>query len=122
MAPLGVQFGPGEGQTIVVHERLMPNGYQDRLNGPADNPMSSCMSCHARAQWPEPSYERLPFAPKDRNDNKIICLLHDWRGENACDLDCTDDCIPGGRSPISPSSRSVDYAQQMSLALRNSNY
>jgi hypothetical protein len=31
-------------------ERPYP-GFQGRLNGPADNPRSSCLSCHAAAQW-----------------------------------------------------------------------
>ncbi|WPN55819.1 hypothetical protein [Pseudomonas sp. P9_31] len=26
-------------------------GFQGRLNGPADNPRSSCLACHAAAQW-----------------------------------------------------------------------
>lgn len=32
-------------------ERPWP-GFQGRLNGPADNLRSSCMSCHALSQWP----------------------------------------------------------------------
>ena len=27
-------------------------GWAGRLNGPVDNPMSSCLSCHSTAQWP----------------------------------------------------------------------
>ncbi len=27
-------------------------GWAGRLNGPVDNPISSCLSCHAIAQWP----------------------------------------------------------------------
>lgn len=39
----------GPGQTW--NERPWP-GFQGRLNGPADNLRSSCISCHALAQWP----------------------------------------------------------------------
>lgn len=39
----------GPGQTWP--ERPWP-GFQGRLNGPADNLRSSCLSCHALAQWP----------------------------------------------------------------------
>jgi hypothetical protein len=35
-------------------------GFQGRLNGPADNMRSSCMSCHALAQWPR---SRLGIVP-----------------------------------------------------------
>jgi hypothetical protein len=39
------------GPNQVWDERPWP-GFQGRLNGPADNLRSSCMSCHALAQWP----------------------------------------------------------------------
>ncbi|GEC41658.1 hypothetical protein EME01_57300 [Sinorhizobium meliloti] len=39
------------GSNQTWSERPWP-GFQGRLNGPADNLRSSCMSCHALAQWP----------------------------------------------------------------------
>ncbi len=33
--------------------RQMHVGYKGRLNGPVDNPISSCLSCHATAQSPQ---------------------------------------------------------------------
>lgn len=42
-------------------ERPWP-GFQGRLNGPADNLKSSCMSCHALAQWPRS--QRLGILPR----------------------------------------------------------
>jgi hypothetical protein len=41
-------------QSIMRH-----NGWLDRLNGPVDNPKSSCLSCHSTAQWPV-SADMLP--------------------------------------------------------------
>lgn len=35
---------------VVWPERPFP-GFQGRLNGPADNMRSACLSCHAMAQW-----------------------------------------------------------------------
>ena len=33
-------------------ERVRFLGYHGRLNGPVDNPKSSCLSCHSTSQWP----------------------------------------------------------------------
>jgi hypothetical protein len=69
MQPVGLQWGndptvtPTNGKPIrqswlnpdptVVRPNLMQHyGWADRLNGPVDNPVSSCMSCHATAGWP----------------------------------------------------------------------
>jgi hypothetical protein len=43
-------------------------GWNGRLNGPVDNPMSSCMSCHMTAAAPQkiemsPLFEKRPPAP-----------------------------------------------------------
>ena len=50
-------------QTIINPDRneLPPShlGWNGRLNGPMDNPMSSCYSCHATAEYPQIS----PISP-----------------------------------------------------------
>lgn len=38
-------------------------GFQGRLNGPADNLRSSCLSCHALAQWPRSRVGIVPSGP-----------------------------------------------------------
>lgn len=50
--------GPGQSWP----ERPWP-GFQGRLNGPADNRLSSCLSCHALAQWPRSI--ALGIVPRD---------------------------------------------------------
>jgi hypothetical protein len=122
MEPLGVQWGPRREQTINVSAGYASNGLEGRLNGPADNPMSSCLSCHARAQWRELPSDRLPFVPRDANDRAMICLLHDWGGEGTpgCPPGPQGQaCIPAGRSPVSPDGTTLDYSLQFALALRN---
>lgn len=50
-------------ETIINDDPTMPAqhlGWNGRLNGPADNPKSSCMSCHSTAQFPAVS-EIMPF-------------------------------------------------------------
>ena len=62
VSPVGVMWGndPGYGgtgpltQTWLNPDVHMPHvGYQGRLNGPVDNPVSSCMSCHSTAELPQ---------------------------------------------------------------------
>jgi hypothetical protein len=61
VAPVGSSWGNDpnySGSGIVGEQEMnadvhMPHvGYQGRLNGPVDNPVSSCLSCHATAQIP----------------------------------------------------------------------
>lgn len=61
VAPVGVMWGndPGYSGTGGLKETWinpavkMPHlGYQGRLNGPVDNPVSSCLSCHATGEDP----------------------------------------------------------------------
>lgn len=48
MRPMGVQFGMDANETLIF-ANAQTNGFQGRLNGPADNPKSSCLSCHSTA-------------------------------------------------------------------------
>ncbi|HEY9104180.1 hypothetical protein [Chitinimonas sp.] len=59
--PVGVMWGNDPGysgsgplqETWLNADVKMPHvGYQGRLNGPVDNPVSSCLSCHATAEMP----------------------------------------------------------------------
>ncbi len=62
VSPVGVMWGNDPGyagtgpltQTWLNPDVHMPHvGYQGRLNGPIDNPISSCMSCHSTAELPQ---------------------------------------------------------------------
>jgi hypothetical protein len=64
MQPVGLMWGDDPGVTPTVGTikqswlnpataTLMQHyGWAERLNGPVDNPLSSCISCHATAGWP----------------------------------------------------------------------
>jgi len=64
MQPVGLMWGDDPGVTPTVGTikqswlnpataTLMQHyGWAERLNGPVDNPLSSCLSCHATAGWP----------------------------------------------------------------------
>lgn len=51
MRPMGVQTGfdsPEKGESIIF-PGAYANGSGGRLNGPADNPKTSCLGCHGAA-------------------------------------------------------------------------
>lgn len=59
--PLGIMWGNDPGynggrfrEARINQDVKLPHlGWQGRLNGPVDNPASSCLSCHATAQYPQ---------------------------------------------------------------------
>lgn len=88
VAPVGVMWGNDPGysgtgpltQTWLNPEVHMPHvGYQGRLNGPVDNPISSCMSCHATAELPQGTMvtvrSRTPATAKSGRDDSSLMQL-----------------------------------------------
>lgn len=60
--PLGLMFGNETNQSFLNRHIPIPQhfGCQQRLNGPVDNPKSSCLACHAMAEIPKDlNFERL---------------------------------------------------------------
>ena len=64
LIPIGIMWGndpeavsPGQplAQTLINTSSDLPKqhlGWNGRLNGPVDNPFSSCLSCHSTGEWP----------------------------------------------------------------------
>jgi hypothetical protein len=79
----------------------MPHlGYQGRLNGPVDNPISSCLSCHSTAQDP------LGTAPMFPQPGKPVSY---WFRN-----------IPSG-TPFQPPANPLDYSLQVAFGIKNFN-
>lgn len=76
--------------------QAMHIGYKGRLNGPVDNPISSCLSCHSTSQNPE-------FRPLIPDVSKESDLLKFFR--NIKSNETFDDL---------PTSHSLDYSLQLS--------
>jgi|SRR5581483_7244918 len=105
VAPVGLMWGndpeySGAGplkQTLLNPTVHMPHvGYQGRLNGPVDNPTSSCLSCHATAETPAGTMvpgNGVDPAPWFRN-------------------------IPAG-TPFDTGRQSLDYSLQLSVGISN---
>jgi hypothetical protein len=54
VVPLGLMFGNESNENVLNDNVPVPQhfGCQKRLNGPVDNPKSSCLACHAQAEIP----------------------------------------------------------------------
>jgi len=54
VVPLGLMFGNELSESFLNDNLPVPQhfGCQARLNGPVDNPKSSCLACHAQAEVP----------------------------------------------------------------------
>jgi hypothetical protein len=126
-------FDPAKGklqQSWINPAVSMPHlGYQGRLNGPVDNPQSSCLSCHSTAQTPinppgmfPPSKRGQPPAPD--------CLAFWFRNvptgtpfltsPSALPASCstgTGPAAPAGRP--APAATSLDYSLQVAYGLAN---
>jgi hypothetical protein len=105
VAPVGLMWGndPGYSGTGPLKETWlnkpavnMPHvGYQGRLNGPVDNPASSCMSCHGTAEYKQGAMIGTP--PTDPNFFR--------------DLACT--------TPFAPNGLALDCSLQVAVGLKN---
>lgn len=79
-------------------------GWNGRLNGPVDNPMSSCLSCHSTSEWPVnagmmPGQGVQPSTPEWMN----------WFRN-----------IKSGEA-FAPHSKSLDYSLQLAAGIQNFN-
>jgi len=100
-------------------ERPWP-GFQGRLNGPADNLRSSCLSCHALAQWPRS--RALSIVPDSGTYSLAnlanVTVRDDLRGKYMKNIAAGQLTDPNEATPGSnwDGARSLDYSLQLSTA------
>ncbi len=117
--PVGIMWGNDPGvrvadirkgktltQTIINESPDLPFqhlGWANRLNGPVDNPISSCLSCHSTAQWPLGGFSLVP-------GRKVLPDSDEWMTwfRN----------IKAGQ-PFTPGKTSLDYSLQLSVGIQN---
>jgi len=112
--PAITRRNPNLKETIINpdDDELPPThlGWNGRLNGPADNYLSSCMSCHMTAQAPT----RSPMSPLFFADRKMIPEVgsKDWMRwfQN---LNC------GERFDRDKPTSSTDFSLQLAASLQN---
>lgn len=110
--PCATKINPNLKETRINSDanELPPThlGWNGRLNGPADNYLSSCMSCHMTAQSPEIS----PSSPLFLSDKSAIPAVgsYGWMRWFAN--------LPSEKA-FDRNAVSVDFSLQMSMSLQN---
>jgi hypothetical protein len=91
-------------------------GWAGRTNGPVDNPLSGCLSCHGTAQFPRVA-DLGPFIkPAACNtDAKRLLWFRDFPGSAAFGA-VNAACMP---TTITPAPVSLDFSLQMQVAAKN---
>jgi len=107
-APVKTEVNPDLKQTVINTSSDMPPmhlGFGLRLNGPVDNTLSSCMSCHSTAQFPAispimPSMATRPPAPASPEWMRWFRNLQP-------------------STPFDPQASSMDYSLQLAASVQN---
>ena len=122
-APIGLMHGNGiqPNESLYVTDPLKPipvgyrpkeHGYQGRLNGPVDDPQSSCVSCHSTAQIPLNGASRVDMAPE--NDTPPDIRAYYFRNIRG-------GVVFGNPRPSSGRYFSMDYSLQLQTSVLNYN-
>lgn len=106
--PKETRINPALLQTAINADKALPPthlGWNGRLNGPVDNPVSSCLSCHMTAEYEQkaimnPSFQANPPA-------KGSAEWMQWFQN-----------IAAGHS-FTPGTQSSDYSLQLAIGLAN---
>jgi hypothetical protein len=110
LVPVGLMWGNDPDQTwanMIGNPPVSPSphiGWKGRLNGPVDNPRSSCLSCHARAVVPYVPGNTVPKTDADADDPAKKFFTNTKAGE-------VYDGAPTG-------STSLDYSLQLAVGVR----
>lgn len=98
-------------------------GWNGRLNGPVDNPISSCMSCHMTAQFPAAA----PMNPSFQTRKPPYPYTYDPKG-NAYwmrwfqNIDCAvpfGNYVAGGVPERGVNTHSTDFSLQLAISIVN---
>jgi hypothetical protein len=88
-------------------------GWAGRTNGPVDNPISGCLSCHGTAQFP---VVPLTFSASCDTDTKKLYWFRNFRGDQAFGSVDAATCTPVTPNPV-PSP--LDFSLQMKVAVQS---
>jgi hypothetical protein len=110
-APVKTEINPDLKHTVINTSPDLPPmhlGFGLRLNGPGDNTMSSCQSCHATAQYPAISAIMPSMASKDGMPLQPgSAQWMRWFRDVPC------------ATPFDPQANSMDYSLQLAASVQN---
>ena len=100
-------FNIGAGFTQAVGDtgQRLDLGWNGRLNGPVDNPQSSCMSCHMTAEYPALSAMSPLFTAKPPPVGSKDWMR--WFQNEKCAV------------PFDAKAKSSDFSLQLAISLQN---
>ena len=90
-------------------------GWAGRANGPVDNPISGCLSCHGTAQFPVAA-DMAPFNKYCDTDAKKLFWFRNFKAPRPFGGVAADTCQP---QAVSPAPRTLDFSLQMQVAVKN---
>ncbi|KAF0676256.1 hypothetical protein [Profundibacterium mesophilum] len=109
LRPLGLTWGNEIEQSVFAAGSLMledksgdprPYGYEGRMNGPVDNPDSSCLSCHGNAQFDRITPDRsIPWPQKGLSAEQTACYFRNLAPGTPFGTPPGSDVPCGTRSP-----------------------
>jgi hypothetical protein len=128
MVPVGLMWGtdpgvlPSSGQKITESRinasapayALGHLGWGGRMNGPVDNPASSCLGCHATAQVPQVLESMIPY--RECTDDQRLQWFRNLKGDIAFGGVARKSCAP---EAAQKSVVALDYSLQQAVALNN---
>jgi hypothetical protein len=89
-------------------------GWAGRTNGPVDNPISGCLSCHGTAEYPVVA-DLAPFNANCNTDAKKLYWFRNFLGDQAFGaVDAT--CTP---TNANPAPAALDFSLQMKVAVQS---
>jgi hypothetical protein len=89
-------------------------GWAGRTNGPVDNPMSGCLSCHGTAQFPVDA--SIFFSSKCDTDAKRMQWFRNFKGNQAFGKIDAAACTA---ESASPTPTPLDFSLQMSVSIQS---
>lgn len=90
-------------------------GWAGRTNGPVDNPISGCLSCHGTAESPVTA-DLAPFNAACDTDVKKMYWFRDFRGDQAFGTVDKTTCTPTSVPPVPVP---LDFSLQMKVSVQN---
>ena len=117
--PADQQAGKKLKQTIISDEitdyAAKHLGWAGRTNGPVDNPVSGCLSCHGTAQWPVAA-DLGPFASACQTDQQKLWWFRNFKSPKSFGAMDKTTCQPasGTRAP-----KTLDFSLQMQVAVQS---
>ena len=89
-------------------------GWAGRTNGPVDNPISGCLSCHGTAQWPVAA-DMAPFNASCNTDQEKLWWFRNFKSPTSFGAMTKNTCTPVSTGP---KPMTLDFSLQMQVAVQ----